>query len=366
MSQPGWRLFLKSQKDRVVAVAFSSSSNSKTFDFREDLSAGRIFWAEADEARNLWPLLESQLPENPWLHVVATAEEKFDRIPMGSKFALVIRAEALTLEYARVDRFFEEFGAHAEEFKKLRDAFLRQQFSDREIVRRLRRALSNKSATHFLNDLYSDLPQLPRLRMQAEKKARLLLHICCGPDAGGVIRQLKNEFDLTCFWYDPNIQPRDEYELRLNAFEKVAKLESVPAIIGEYDVERFFERIRGLEHTPEQGAKCSHCYDMRLERTALEARDGDFEVYATTLAISPHKVQRKLQAFGDLNEKRFGVPYYHRNFMKEDGFKDSVEYSRDHDIYRQDYCGCLYSLHEGGLEAQEKARALGVFPKSLG
>src|SRR5690606_30938123 len=118
---------------------------------------------------------------------------------------------------------------------------------------------------------------------------------------------------------------------------KVASIESVPAIIGSYDVDEFFERIRGLEHTPEQGAKCSQCYDMRLERSAIETARGNFEAYATTLAISPHKVQEKLIKFGKLNEKRFRVPYYHRNFMKEDGFKNSVAYSHDHGIYRQDY-----------------------------
>jgi len=187
------------------------------------------------------------------------------------------------------------------------------------------------------------------------RRDRMLLHVCCGPDAAGVIGQLKRDFDLECFWYDPNIQPREEHDKRLEAFLKVAELESVPAIVGEYDVDRFVERVRGLEATPEQGAKCSLCYDLRLERAALEAKRRGVDLYATTLAISPHKVQEKLVRFGALNESRGGVPYYHRNFMRDDGFKDSVVYTETHGIYRQDYCGCYYSLHEGGPDARALA-----------
>jgi len=191
-------------------------------------------------------------------------------------------------------------------------------------------------------------------------KKRLLLHVCCGPDAGGVIEQLKDEYELTCFWYDPNIQPRSEHDKRLETFLKVCEIEKVPVIVGEYDVENFYDRIEGLEHTPEKGAKCSHCYDMRLERSAIEARNGEFDLYSTTLAISPHKVQEKLKAFGKLNEKKYGVPYLAKNFLKADGFKDSVAYTKEHQIYRQDYCGCYFSLAEGGPQAQESAKQLGL------
>ena len=197
------------------------------------------------------------------------------------------------------------------------------------------------------------------------RRKKMLLHVCCGPDAAGVINQLKRDYDVTCFWYDPNIQPVEEYQKRLDAFLKVADIEKVPVIVGEYDVDHFFERIEGLEHTPEQGAKCSHCYDMRLERSAVEARDKGFDFYSTTLAISPHKVQEKLKNFGTLNEKKYGVPYYAKNFMKDDGFKLSVEYTRDYNIYRQDYCGCYFSLFEGGKDAQAKAQALGLSKSDL-
>jgi len=186
-----------------------------------------------------------------------------------------------------------------------------------------------------------------------------------GSDAAGVIGQLKRDYDVTCFWYDPNIQPREEYDLRLEAFKKVAEIENVPFIEGEYDVNFFLERIRGLEASPETGAKCSICYDLRLDRSALEAKKLGFDTYATTLAISPHKVQQKLIKFGELNEKKYGVPYYHKNFMQDEGFKKSVEYTRDYDIYRQDYCGCWFSLHEGGNRAKATAESLGLTGENL-
>jgi len=208
-------------------------------------------------------------------------------------------------------------------------------------------------------------PKLHASWTEFTRKKKILLHICCGPDAAGVINQLKRDFEVVCFWYDPNIQPKTEYNLRLEAFKKVAEIESVPFIEGEYDVDNFLASIQGLEHTPEQGAKCSICYDLRLERSAIEAKAQDCDLYTTTLAISPHKVQEKLKAFGELNEKKYGIPYYFKNFMKDEGFKKSVEYTRDYGIYRQDYCGCWYSLHEGGDKARSLAQDLSLTKSDL-
>jgi predicted adenine nucleotide alpha hydrolase (AANH) superfamily ATPase len=208
-------------------------------------------------------------------------------------------------------------------------------------------------------------PQLAPTWHELTRRKKMLLHVCCGPDAAGVIEQLKRDFDLVAFWYDPNIQPREEHDKRLAAFLRVAELEDVPAIVGEYDAENFLQSIRGLEHTPEQGAKCSVCYDLRLERAAIEAQRQGCDLYTTTLAISPHKVQEKLRNFGAVNEKRHGIPYYARNFMKDDGFKDSVAYTREHDIFRQNYCGCWFSLFEGGRTARAFAAQLGLDAETL-
>ena len=207
-------------------------------------------------------------------------------------------------------------------------------------------------------------PEIESIVKEIDRKKKILVHVCCGPDAAGVIEQLEEEFEVLCFWYDPNIQPKEEYDLRLEAFEKVAELKNTKSVIGEYDVENFFENIKGLEHTPEQGAKCSVCYDMRLERSALEAKKQNCDLFTTTLAISPHKVQQKLKAFGEVAAKRHGVPYLARNFMKHEGFKESVKFTIENDIYRQDYCGCLYSLHEGGPKARQMADQLGLVTSS--
>lgn len=198
-----------------------------------------------------------------------------------------------------------------------------------------------------------------------DRKKKLLLHVCCGPDAAGVVEQLKDEFDLTCFWYDPNIQPKSEYDLRLEAFLKVVKIMNVEAIVGEYDAPHFLQKISGLEATPEQGAKCTICYDMRLERSAVEAKKKNCDLFSTTLAISPHKVQQKLAALGQNLAKRHQIHYLSRNFMKHDGFKDSVDFTEAHDIYRQDYCGCWYSLYEGGPQARKMAEELGLTEDNL-
>jgi predicted adenine nucleotide alpha hydrolase (AANH) superfamily ATPase len=203
-------------------------------------------------------------------------------------------------------------------------------------------------------------PRFAKVWHERNRRKKMLVHVCCGPDAVGVIRQLKADYDLVAFWYDPNIQPRDEYDRRLEAFRLAAESEGVPAVIGEYDVDEFFSRIRGLEWTPEQGAKCTQCYDMRLERAALEATAQGCDAFTTTLAISPHKVQQKLEKLGIKHSNKTGIPYLARNFMKEDGFKTATEVSDELGLYRQDYCGCLYSMYEGGPRARATADQLGL------
>ncbi|MBF0913609.1 epoxyqueuosine reductase QueH [Candidatus Gracilibacteria bacterium] len=196
-----------------------------------------------------------------------------------------------------------------------------------------------------------------------EQKPKLLLHICCGPDACIPIGDLKKDYEVICFWYDPNIQPRSEYDKRLKAFQKVCELEKVDYIVGEYDIGKFFEKIKGLEHTPERGEKCTKCYDMRLERTALEARRLGIKYWTSTLNNSPHKDLEKMFALGEKwseeqtfdSEKKENLKekldFLKIAFRKNGGFERSVEYTKKHKIYRQNYCGCIYSdTFPGGKE----------------
>ncbi|MDD5769864.1 MAG: epoxyqueuosine reductase QueH [Candidatus Gracilibacteria bacterium] len=176
-----------------------------------------------------------------------------------------------------------------------------------------------------------------------EQKPKLLLHICCGPDASIPIIDLKNDYDITCFWYDPNIQPKSEYNKRLKAFKKVCEIENVEFIEGEYDVENFFSTIKGLEKTKEMGEKCKKCYDMRLKRTAIEAKKLGIKYWTTSLNISPHKDINNIFEIGDKYSLEKNLEFLKIAFRKNNGFLRSIEYCKKNNIYRQNYCGCIYS-----------------------
>ena len=176
-----------------------------------------------------------------------------------------------------------------------------------------------------------------------EKKPKLLLHVCCWPDATIPIVDLKKEYEVIGFWYDPNIQPKREYDKRLKAFAKVCEIEGIEWIEWEYDVENFLQEIKWLEHTPEKWEKCEKCYDMRLKRTALEAEKLWITYWTSTLNTSPHKDLEKMFRLGDKHSLKKNLEFLKIAFRKNNGFLRSVEYCDTHDIFRQTYCGCIYS-----------------------
>ncbi len=176
-----------------------------------------------------------------------------------------------------------------------------------------------------------------------EKKEKLLLHVCCGPDASVPIMDLKDKYDLVCFWYDPNIQPKAEYDKRFKEFVRVCKIEKVLYIEWEYDVENFLQEIRWFENTPEKWEKCTKCYDLRLRRAALEAKKLWIKYWTTTLNISPHKDLEKMFKIGDKYDLKHNLEFLKIAFRKNKGFERSVEYCKKYNIYRQNYCGCIYS-----------------------
>lgn len=190
-----------------------------------------------------------------------------------------------------------------------------------------------------------------------EKKEKILLHICCGPDATVPIMDLKKDYEVICFWYDPNIQPKKEHDKRLWELKKVCKIEGVDFIEGEYDVLNFFEKIRWLEDTPEKWDKCTECYDMRLQRTALEAQKLGIKYWTSTLNTSPHKDLKKMFALGDKHSMKDNLEFLKIAFRKNGGFQRSVEYTKKHDIYRQNYCWCIYSdTYPGGRRKAPKKK----------
>lgn len=185
---------------------------------------------------------------------------------------------------------------------------------------------------------------------QQEKVPTLLLHSCCAPCSSYVLEYLSNYFGITVFYYNPNIYPDEEYEMRVR--EQQRFIRAFPAkhpidfIEGAYDKERFYEMARGLEAVPEGGQRCFQCYELRLREAGELAKARDFDYFTTTLSISPMKNAEKLNEIGLRLAEELGVSYLCSDFKKRNGYKRSTELSREYGMYRQDYCGCVYSYQE--------------------
>ncbi len=182
-----------------------------------------------------------------------------------------------------------------------------------------------------------------------KKGSRLLLHSCCGPCSSYVLTYLLDYFDITVFYYNPNIQPIDEYQKRLTEQIKVINAISknkIKIVTLEYDEQEFFQKVKGLEEEKEGGKRCPICYRLRLEKTAEYAKEHGFDYFTTTLSVSPYKHSDILNNIGKSLETKYQIPYLYSDFKKKDGYKKSIELSKKYNIYRQDYCGCIYSLKE--------------------
>ena len=179
-----------------------------------------------------------------------------------------------------------------------------------------------------------------------DARKQLLLHVCYAPCAPHVIELLQQEFDLIAFYYNPNIHPREEYARRLAEVERYCREHAIGLVTGEYDTERWFAAMKGMEEQAEGGARCERCYRFRLEKTAQTAQAHDMGYFATTLTVSPHKKALVINRIG----REVGEPYarifYEADFKKQDGFKKSCDLSRRYNFYRQTYCGCLYSIRD--------------------
>ena len=173
---------------------------------------------------------------------------------------------------------------------------------------------------------------------------RILVHICCAPDALYVLGLLRPGYDLTAFFSNSNIHPPEEYAHRLGEARKVARTLALPLIEDAYDPAGWLTLTAKFKDEPEKGRRCDVCYAVRLRRTAERAARGGFDAYATVMSLSPWKKSAVINRIGRQFGKRYGVRFLEADFKKKDGFKKSVDLSRCHGLYRQDYCGCLYSL----------------------
>ena len=173
---------------------------------------------------------------------------------------------------------------------------------------------------------------------------KFLLHACCAPCAVYVIKVLQERgFEVTVFFYNPNIHPLGEYEKRRDELMNYCQQKEISFIEGEYEIKKWFGLVRGLENEPEGGKRCEVCYRMRLQKTAELAVQGGYAYFGSTLSISPHKKADKINEIGQQLVVEYGVEFYAENWKKKDGFKISCEMSRQQGFYRQTYCGCVYS-----------------------
>lgn len=184
---------------------------------------------------------------------------------------------------------------------------------------------------------------------------KLLLHICCAPDATVGIERLFPDYEITVFFYNPNIHPEKEYSLRRREMEQLANRLNVPMLdAAEYNANEWFELVKGLEEVPEGGKRCELCFQMRLQKTAEAAVQNDFPVFTTVLTVSPHKNAQIINQLGAAIGNEMGLEFIAANFKKKDGFKRSLELSRQYNLYRQDYCGCIFSQIERDKRKRQK------------
>jgi len=175
-------------------------------------------------------------------------------------------------------------------------------------------------------------------------KPRMLVHICCAPDALYVLNFLKDKYELSGFFYNPNIHPREEYDLRLKETQKVSRILEVKLIEDVYDDSRWLNLTQKFKKEPEKGKRCDICYAMRLERTARKASDLSYDIFTSVMSLSPWKKADVLNRMGKMFARRYNINFLEADFKKKDGFKKSIELSKYYGLYRQNYCGCIYSI----------------------
>lgn len=194
------------------------------------------------------------------------------------------------------------------------------------------------------------------------KPKKLLLHSCCGPCSSYVLEYLSKYFEITVFYYNPNIYPSEEYWYRVEEQQKIIDITDakykIEMVVGKYEVEKFYEMAKGREDMPEGGERCFDCYEMRLTEAARIAKSKGFDYFTTTLSISPHKNSQVLNKIGERVGESFGISHLPCDFKKRGGYKRSCEITSENGLYRQDYCGCVFSKRESEKRRMEKAQRM--------
>ena len=196
-----------------------------------------------------------------------------------------------------------------------------------------------------------ELDRVIERHQAAGEVPRLLLHVCCAPCSSYCLEYLSNYFDITVYYYNPNISKKEEYEYRLSEEKRFISLKEfkypVKLTESDYRPEDFFAAVKGLEKEPEGGLRCKECFKLRLEASAKKAKEQGFDYFTTTLTISPLKNAALLNEIGAGMGEKYGVSWLYSDFKKKEGYKRSIELSREFDLYRQNYCGCVFSRGRG-------------------
>ena len=178
-------------------------------------------------------------------------------------------------------------------------------------------------------------------------KKKLLLHSCCGPCSSYVISYLTNYFDITILYYNPNIYPYDEYLKRkqeqIKLINEIDCSNNLDIMDCDYDNDLYEKCIIGLENEPERGKRCMVCYNLRMEKTAKMAKECNYDYFCTTLSVSPYKNSEWINKIGEKLQNKYNINWLYSDFKKKDGYKQSILLSKKYNLYRQDYCGCIYS-----------------------
>ena len=203
-----------------------------------------------------------------------------------------------------------------------------------------------------------ELEKLIEGQQKAGRVPRLFLHACCAPCSSYVLEYLSRFFSVTVFFYNPNISPKEEYEKRVSEIQRLIRemefVHPVAFIEGEYKPEDFYEMARGLENVPEGGERCFRCYRLRMEEAARLAEQGDYDYFTTTLSISPLKNAGKINEIGQELSQIYKVEHLPSDFKKKNGYKRSIELSHEYGLYRQNYCGCVFSKRESMEKQQQR------------
>lgn len=183
-----------------------------------------------------------------------------------------------------------------------------------------------------------------------QNNEKLLLHVCCAPCSSHVLELLENEYRITAYFYNPNITEQEEYEKRIAELRRFVSetpfTGDVAVEEGEYAPELFFEMADGLEEEPERGKRCYKCYELRMRRAAEYAKENGYDLFTTTLSVSPHKNAAWLNEIGQRLSEELGIAYLYSDFKKKNGYARSIQLSKEYNLYRQNYCGCVYSRRE--------------------